>query len=75
MVSDELSLEENEKLMNLLKKHRKVIGYSINDPKGLSPAFCTHRIPMDRVENGQFLSRSVPTIFLHYAFVPIFTEL
>jgi hypothetical protein len=46
-VSDELSLEENEKLLNLLKKHRKVIGYSINDLKGLSPTFCTHRIPME----------------------------
>jgi hypothetical protein len=30
-----------------LKKHKKVIGYSINDLKGLSPAFCTHRIPME----------------------------
>jgi hypothetical protein len=39
IVSDELSPEENEKLLNLLKKHRKVIEYSINDPKGLSPAF------------------------------------
>jgi hypothetical protein len=28
-----------------------------------------------RVENGQFLSRSVPTVFPHYAFVPVFTEL
>jgi hypothetical protein len=46
-VSDELSPEENEKLLILLKKHRKVIGYSINDLKGLSPAFCTHRIPME----------------------------
>jgi hypothetical protein len=47
IVSDELSPEENEKLLNLLKKHRKVIGYSINDLKGLSPAFCTLRIPME----------------------------
>jgi hypothetical protein len=47
IVSDELSFEENEKLLILLKKHRKVIGYSINDLKGLSPAFCTHRIPME----------------------------
>jgi hypothetical protein len=47
IVSDELSPEENEKLLNLLKKHRTVIGYSINDLKGLSPAFCTHRIPME----------------------------
>jgi hypothetical protein len=38
IVSDKLSFEENEKLLNLLKKHRKVIGYSITDLKGLSPA-------------------------------------
>jgi hypothetical protein len=44
IVSDEWSPEENEKLLILLKKYRKVIGYSIND---LSPAFCTHRIPME----------------------------
>jgi hypothetical protein len=47
IASDELSPEENEKLLILLKKHRKVIGYSINDLKGISPAFCTHRIPME----------------------------
>jgi hypothetical protein len=47
IVSDELSPEENEKLLNLLKKHRKVIRYSINDLKGLSPTFCTHCIPME----------------------------
>jgi hypothetical protein len=47
IVSDKLSPEENEKLLNLLKNHRKVIGYSINDLKGLSPAFCTHCIPME----------------------------
>jgi hypothetical protein len=33
-VSDELSPKENEKLLNLLKNHRNVIGYSINDLKG-----------------------------------------
>jgi hypothetical protein len=46
-VSDELSPEENKKLLNLLKKHKKVIGYSINDLKGLRLAFCTHGIPME----------------------------
>jgi hypothetical protein len=39
IVNDELSSEENEKLLILLKKYRKVIGYSINDLKGLSPPF------------------------------------
>jgi hypothetical protein len=47
IVSDELSPEANAKLLKLLKKHRKVIGYSMNDLKGLSPSFCTHRIPME----------------------------
>jgi hypothetical protein len=47
IVSDELSSEENEKLLILLKKHRKVIGYSINDLKGLSPTFCNHRTPTE----------------------------
>jgi hypothetical protein len=47
IMSDELSPEENDLLLNLLKKHKKVIGYSINDLKGLSPAFCTHHIPME----------------------------
>jgi hypothetical protein len=47
IMSDELSPEENKKLLNLLKKHKKVIGYSINDLKGLNPTFCTHRIPME----------------------------
>jgi hypothetical protein len=47
IVSDELSPKENDMFLNLLKKHKKVIGYSINDLKGLSPAFCTHRIHME----------------------------
>jgi hypothetical protein len=47
IVGIELCPEENDMLLNLLKKHKKVIGYSINDLKGLSPAFCTHRIPME----------------------------
>jgi hypothetical protein len=39
IVSDELSPEENEKLLILLKTYRKVIGYSVNDLKGLSQPF------------------------------------
>jgi hypothetical protein len=30
-----------------LRKHKKVIGYSISDLKGISPAFCTHRITLE----------------------------
>jgi hypothetical protein len=45
--SDELSPEEMDKLLNLLRKHKKVIGYWISDLKGISPAFCTLRIPLE----------------------------
>jgi hypothetical protein len=47
IVSDELSLGEMDNLLNLLRKHKKVIGYSISDLKGISLAFCTHRIPLE----------------------------
>jgi hypothetical protein len=47
IVSDDLSLEEMDKLLNLLRKHKKVIRYMISDLKGISPAFCTHRIPLE----------------------------
>jgi hypothetical protein len=41
------NLKENEKLLNLLKRHKNVIRYSMNDLKGISPAFFTHHIPME----------------------------
>jgi hypothetical protein len=47
IMSDELSPEQNVKLLNLLKKNKKVIEYSIDDLRGLSLAFCTHRVPME----------------------------
>jgi hypothetical protein len=67
IVSDELCPEENEKLLNLLKKHRQVIGYSINDLKGLSPASCTHHIHMEDqckpvVDNQRRLTHAMPEV-------------
>jgi hypothetical protein len=47
IVSDTLNPEETEKLLKLLRENKKVIGYSINDLKGISPAFCTHRIRLE----------------------------
>jgi len=31
----------------VLQKHKGVIGYSIDDIKGISPSFCMHRILLD----------------------------
>jgi len=34
-------------LLSILEKHRSAFGYSLQDLKGISPALCTHRIPID----------------------------
>jgi len=47
IISDKLSEEEFARLITVLEKHRTILGYSIQDLKGISPALCTHRIPLD----------------------------
>jgi len=45
ITSDKLSDEETYKLITILEKHNDAFGYSLKDLKGISPVFCTHRIP------------------------------
>jgi len=47
IISDKFSEEETHKLINILEKHRSVLGYTLQDLKGISPALCTHQIPLD----------------------------
>jgi hypothetical protein len=47
IISDKLSKEETQKLVTVLERHRSAIGYSLEDLKGISPALCTHSIPID----------------------------
>jgi len=47
IISDKLSDDETAKLIDVLEKHRAMFGYSLQDLKGISPALCTHRIPID----------------------------
>ena len=47
IISDKLSEEETHKLIAILEKHQSVLGYTLQDLKGISPALCTHRIPLD----------------------------
>ena len=47
IISDKLLEEETNKLIAVLEKHRSVLGYTLQDLKGISPALCTHRIPLD----------------------------
>nr|CAE01642.2 OSJNBb0021I10.5 [Oryza sativa Japonica Group] len=45
--SDKLSEDETQRLLTVLEKHRSVLGYSLQDLRGINPALCTHRIPID----------------------------
>ena len=47
IISDNLSQEESLCLLTVLEKHRSAFGYSLQDLKGISPALCRHRIPID----------------------------
>jgi hypothetical protein len=47
IISDKLSHEESLCLLTALEKHCSTFGYSLQDPKGISPTLCTHRIPID----------------------------
>ena len=44
IVNAELDGPQLEQLLDVLRKHRGAIGYSIDDIRGLSPSFCMHRI-------------------------------
>jgi hypothetical protein len=47
IISDKFSQEQSLRLLTVLEKHRYAFGYSLQDLKGISPALCTHRIPID----------------------------
>jgi hypothetical protein len=47
IINDKLSVEETTKLIAILEKHHPVLGYALQDLKGISPTLCTHRIPLD----------------------------
>ena len=47
IVNSLLPIDEVNALCDVLNKHKGVIGYSINDLKGLSPTICMHRILLE----------------------------
>ena len=47
VISDKLTESETRRLVAVLKKYRSVIGYSLQDLKGISSNLCTHGIPME----------------------------
>ncbi|KAK1608130.1 hypothetical protein QYE76_031803 [Lolium multiflorum] len=49
IISSKLSDIEEERLLEILKKHRGAIDYTLDDLKGISPAICQHAI---NIEDG-----------------------
>ncbi|KAI3821733.1 hypothetical protein L1987_09305 [Smallanthus sonchifolius] len=46
IISSGLENDEKEKLLEVLKRHKKAIAWKLMDLKGISPSFGTHKILM-----------------------------
>ena len=44
IVSSSLTKQQEEKLLDVLKRHKTAIGWTLADIKGISPTLCVHRI-------------------------------
>ena len=44
IISDELTKNEEQRLLQILRKYKEVIVWSIEDLKGISPSICMHKI-------------------------------
>jgi hypothetical protein len=47
IISSKLSGKEEERLLEILRKHRGAIGYTLDDLKEISPTICQHAINME----------------------------
>ena len=47
IISSTLAAEEKEKLLEVLRLHKRAIAWKIMDIKGINPSFCTHKILME----------------------------
>jgi hypothetical protein len=47
IISSKLSGKEQERLLEILRKHRGAMGYTLDDLKGISPTICQHVINME----------------------------
>ncbi|KAJ8747653.1 hypothetical protein K2173_012998 [Erythroxylum novogranatense] len=51
IVSTELTNVQEKKLLSILKGHKRAIGWTIADIKGISPLFCQHKIILEEEFN------------------------
>jgi len=47
ILSSSLTVEEERRLIEVLKLNQEAIGWKLSDLKGISPAYCMHRIHME----------------------------
>ena len=47
ITSSSLELDQEHKLLEILRTHRTALGWTIADIKGISPLICTHRIHLE----------------------------
>ena len=53
IISANLSEQEEEKLLKILKKHCAAIGYTLDDLKGISHTLCQHKIIAERRQTSR----------------------
>nr|GEV94464.1 reverse transcriptase domain-containing protein [Tanacetum cinerariifolium] len=47
IIAKDLSIEEKNALITVLKSHKRAIAWKLSDIKGIDPEFCTHKILME----------------------------
>jgi hypothetical protein len=47
VINNNLALEEEKKLIQVLKNNEGAIGWTLLDLKGISPSYCMHKIHME----------------------------
>ena len=47
IINSNLSDQEEEQLLKILRKHHKAIGYTLDDIKGISHVLCQHTINLE----------------------------
>jgi len=47
ILSSSLTIEEERRLIEVLKLNQRAIGWQLSDLKGISPTYCMHRIHME----------------------------
>ncbi|XP_070011050.1 uncharacterized protein [Nicotiana sylvestris] len=47
IISSSLTAEQENSLIRVLKAHKRALGWTVEDIKGISPAICTHKILME----------------------------